>query len=435
MDALGTEIASLEKDLAGIRSDLESQGALMREAHNLAKIAGQLGEATGEWEDVQERTLAEISRRERLENEIAALGYDPGEEKALDDELDALEAPMKELAVITDRLEGRQALLEKIRDQEARIRQLQAERAAISRERDELGFDPELHRRLEAEFRSMDERHRRYLDLRPGMNRLQVLEDQAAGLRSRDDMLEKAAAGLRSAIHTIAFSREDLSRAKGDLGSLHQLILEVTSRLEKTRSGKIQLEGERERLDAHLEKVEREKREYDRLSREIELLDLTREHLNGFTDHLLGVVRDQIQEETGRILSEITDGRYDTVILDDAFELLVHDLGGDFPVSRFSGGEQDDVAIALRIALSRNIAEMHELHDSTFLIFDEIFGSQDEERRGNILRALRALEPYFPQIFLISHVTEVQGEFGNTLLVEAVSGTESRIRDLEGVEA
>jgi exonuclease SbcC len=118
------------------------------------------------------------------------------------------------------------------------------------------------------------------------------------------------------------------------------------------------------------------------------------------------------------------------VLLDDTFELLVHDLGGDFPVSRFSGGEQDDVAIALRIALSRYIAETHELRESTFLIFDEIFGSQDEERRGNIFRALRALEPYFPQIFLISHVADVQGEFGNTLVVEAVSAAESRIRDM-----
>jgi len=199
--------------------------------------------------------------------------------------------------------------------------------------------------------------------------------------------------------------------------------------MERARAGKTRLEGERIRLTEALCQLEEDARERDRLREEIGLLELTREQLNGFTDHLLGIVRDQIQGETGRILSEITDGRYDTVTLDDSFELLVHDLGGDFPVSRFSGGEQDDVAIALRIALSRYIAEMHELRDSTFLIFDEIFGSQDEERRGNIFRALRALEPYFPQIFLISHVADVQGEFGNTLIVEAVSGSESRIRD------
>jgi exonuclease SbcC len=189
------------------------------------------------------------------------------------------------------------------------------------------------------------------------------------------------------------------------------------------------------RLTGTLARMEEDTRNRDHLREEIALLELTRDQLNGFTDHLLGIVRDRIQGETGRILSEITDGRYDTVILDDSFELLVHDLGGDFPVSRFSGGEQDDLAIALRIALSRYIAEMHELRESTFLIFDEIFGSQDDERRGNIFRALRAMEPYFPQIFLISHVADVHGEFGNTLLVEAVSGTESRIRDLgEGGE-
>jgi DNA repair exonuclease SbcCD ATPase subunit len=232
----------------------------------------------------------------------------------------------------------------------------------------------------------------------------------------------------------IAFSAEDLGRVDRDLQEVRKNHLRLGQLMERSRSEMGHREEERERLTAMLGRMEKDRKEHDRLTEEIRMLDLTRDQLNGFTDHLLGVVRDQIQDETGRILSEITDGRYDTVILDDNFEILVHDLGGDFPVSRFSGGEQDDVAIALRIALSRYIAEMHELHDSTFLIFDEIFGSQDEVRRGNIFRALRTLEPYFPQIFLISHVTEVQGEFGNTLVVEAVSESESCIRDLEAAE-
>jgi len=32
------------------------------------------------------------------------------------------------------------------------------------------------------------------------------------------------------------------------------------------------------------------------------------------------------------------------------------------PVNRFSGGEQDDIAVALRIALSRCLAELHQVH-------------------------------------------------------------------------
>jgi hypothetical protein len=57
-------------------------------------------------------------------------------------------------------------------------------------------------------------------------------------------------------------------------------------------------------------------------------------------------------------------------------------MDNDFPIDRFSGGEQDDIAVALRIALSRSLAGLHQVHESTFLIFDEIFGSQDEGQRN-----------------------------------------------------
>ena len=99
-------------------------------------------------------------------------------------------------------------------------------------------------------------------------------------------------------------------------------------------------------------------------------------------------------------------------------------------MDRFSGGEQDDIAVALRIALSRYLAELHDVHESTVLIFDEIFGSQDEERRANLLTALRTQESRFPQIFLISHIAGIQGEFASTLVVETGAGEGSRVREL-----
>jgi exonuclease SbcC len=152
--------------------------------------------------------------------------------------------------------------------------------------------------------------------------------------------------------------------------------------------------------------------------------------MGAFVTYLLNVVKGQVQGEVGQILSEITDGRYDTVLIDNEFNLLVHDLGEDYPVQRFSGGEQDDIAIALRIALSRYLAALHQVHDSTFLIFDEIFGSQDEARRGNLLQALRTQEAHFPQILLISHIAEVQGEFSHTLSVEMRPDQSSVVQEL-----
>jgi exonuclease SbcC len=163
---------------------------------------------------------------------------------------------------------------------------------------------------------------------------------------------------------------------------------------------------------------------------EIELLRLTRSLIGEYVVYLMQVVRSRLEGEVSRIISEITGGRYEQVLLDDDFNLLVRDVDNDYPIDRFSGGEQDDIAVALRIALSRYLAELHGVHESTFLIFDEIFGSQDEERRTSLLTALRTQESRFPQILLISHIAEMQGEFANTLLIEMGTDMASRIKEV-----
>jgi exonuclease SbcC len=166
------------------------------------------------------------------------------------------------------------------------------------------------------------------------------------------------------------------------------------------------------------------------LSDEIELLKLTRSLIGEYVLYLMQVVRSRIEGEVSRIISDITGGRYEQVLLDEDFNLLIRDIDNDYPIDRFSGGEQDDIAVALRIALSRYLAELHQVHDSTLLIFDEIFGSQDEERRTNLLAALRTQESRFPQIILISHISDIQGEFSNTLMVEMGTDLSSRVQEV-----
>jgi len=424
----------LNEQIRKAEGEISSLEEILDEARRLLDSVSPLGEISARWEEVQERSLRDISGKEELERERAALGYDAGGRKALEKELASLEDRWREHLAATERLKNRPALARTVQDLEIRREKLKGEGEAIAGERENLGFDPATHELLKQEFQVGERNHTRYLELKARMDQIPVLQKGERDLKAQGATVRQILGELNAELLRISFSPEDLGRVDRDLQVVRENLLRLGQHMERSRSEMEYREEERERLTAMLEKMKKDRKEHDRLSEEIRMLDLTRDQLNGFTDHLLGVVRDQIQDETGRILSEITDGRYDTVILDDNFELLVHDLGGDFPVSRFSGGEQDDVAIALRIALSRYIAEMHELHDSTFLIFDEIFGSQDEERRGNIFRALRTLEPYFPQIFLISHVTEVQGEFGNTLVVEAVSESESCIRDLEAAE-
>ena len=179
------------------------------------------------------------------------------------------------------------------------------------------------------------------------------------------------------------------------------------------------------------EQITHVKQQAATLKDEIELLKLTRALIAEYVVYLMQVVRSRLEGEVSRIISEITGGRYEQVLLDEDFNLLVRDVDEDYAIDRFSGGEQDDIAVALRIALSRYLAELHQVHESTFLIFDEIFGSQDEERRSNLLTALRTQESRFPQILLISHIAEMQGEFANTLVIEMGADGSSRVKEVE----
>jgi exonuclease SbcC len=154
------------------------------------------------------------------------------------------------------------------------------------------------------------------------------------------------------------------------------------------------------------------------LKEEIEILKLTRAAISDYVIYIMQAVRSRIESEVSTIISEITGGKYDRVLLDEDFNLLIRENDKEYSVDRFSGGEQDDIAVALRIALSRYLAELHQVRESTLLIFDEIFGSQDEDRRANLLTALRSQKSHFPQILLISHIAEIQGEFENTLMVK-----------------
>jgi exonuclease SbcC len=183
------------------------------------------------------------------------------------------------------------------------------------------------------------------------------------------------------------------------------------------------------RLESVKEQLRAAREEVNRLQDDLELVRATRKMVAEYIIYLMQVVRSRLEGDVSRILGEITSGRYDRVLIDEDFNLLVRDIDNDYPIERFSGGEQDDIAVALRIALSRYLAGLHRVHESTFLIFDEIFGSQDEERRNSLLLALRSQEAYFPQILLISHIPEMQGEFTNTLLVELGSDQASRIEE------
>ena len=95
-------------------------------------------------------------------------------------------------------------------------------------------------------------------------------------------------------------------------------------------------------------------------------------------------------------------------------ETLDIEIFGDGPDPRpyelLSGGEKFRVDFALRVALSRLLAQRARTRLQT-LVIDEGFGTQDAEGRARILEAIRAVEPDFEKILVITHVEELKDAF------------------------
>ncbi len=371
-----------------------------------------------------------IAEEELISARIGALGFQPQAKRDVEEEIAALMQPWQEHLQIRERLKNGDAARAELAEVQEKVREAEESLAAAERELLTLAFDPAKHAALLSEYRRAVDSHRRFTELAVRMEEIPDLEEGLTERRVYRQQLESELARVARTLSSLGFDPGLLVEAEDSLRRCTERAQQLSAERTRTEGDLRHLEEELSRISLALERSVEYAAECDAILEEMERLRLTRKCIGDFITYLLSSVRGQIESEAGRILAQITDGRYDSVILDEKFNLLVHDMGDDYPIGRFSGGEQDDIAIALRIALSRYLAEVHQIQDSTFLIFDEIFGSQDEGRRSNLIQALRSQEAYFPQILIISHVSEVQGEFSNTLLVELGADQTSHVQEL-----
>jgi exonuclease SbcC len=367
--------------------------------------------------ELEGKAVADLSRQEKLAKDRAAI-------EALKPVLDAvrtLDANLRQKPVYVQELASLAVQEKKLEDDEHRVRNSLAG----------LGFRDEAFTACEKENAELQKVQLRFIELGKkigqGITMQQHLDGLTARIAGRTQELGKLEEELKAAAFDPAEAAKTDARIAETDAAIRNEELGIAGAEKDLRFTEEKIVEYRKAAEqiAALQKQAGDLRE------EIELTKLTRQLIAEYVVYLMQVVRSRLEGEVSRIISEITGGRYEQVLLDEDFNLLVRDVDNDYAIDRFSGGEQDDIAVALRIALSRYLAELHQVHESTFLIFDEIFGSQDEERRSNLLTALRTQESRFPQILLISHIAEMQGEFANTLVIEMGADGASKIRVAE----
>ena len=133
--------------------------------------------------------------------------------------------------------------------------------------------------------------------------------------------------------------------------------------------------------------------------------------LSEFKTKLNSKIAPRISQIASQMYATITKGKYQYIEVNNDFDFFIYDEGKCYPIERFSGGEIDLANLVLRIAISKTLSELSGASSVGFLAFDEVFGSQDESRRMEILEAFHTIKEQYRQIFLISHEMEIKEMF------------------------
>ncbi|WP_122892925.1 AAA family ATPase [Arcobacter peruensis] len=133
--------------------------------------------------------------------------------------------------------------------------------------------------------------------------------------------------------------------------------------------------------------------------------------LGEFKTKLNSKIAPRISTIASEMYAIITKGKYQHIEVSNDFDFFIYDEGKKYPIDRFSGGEVDLANLVLRIAISKTLGELSGTSSVGFLAFDEVFGSQDEARRLEILEAFHTIKEQYRQIFLISHEMEIKEMF------------------------
>lgn len=247
-------------------------------------------------------------------------------------------------------------------------------------------------------------------------------------LTEREPQVRKTAAGVQKNLEKVRARVAELQKrrkasrfSESSFAELRASYEKATSDLRASELSALGAEKELEAAKAARAVAERNRKELERTQERLRALTADRrlhEELDrAFTDmraELNQHLRPEISELASTFLTELTDGRYSELELDDEYNIIVLEDGVPKPV--ISGGEEDLANLVLRLAISQMIAERAG-QSFSLLVLDEVFGSLDEARRHNVVELLRRLHDRFEQVVVITHIESVREGLDRVLTV------------------
>lgn len=381
----------LESEKAGYEADL---AAIRRAEQAVGAVPLLLQQAEQEARDLAEREAERTALTTRAE--------------ALDTAIAAGDGAQRELATLGDPRAERQRLLGiagRLPDIEGRLATAQSRlqeegdrlRALIGVLQRYQGLDEQI-----AACREAIESHR------PGYERYLAHRDEAGRVAAREEALRQSEAALAAAEAATEAAREVHARLAEAYDADQHLV--VIARHGDLAAAVARAEEREQHLQRRLADVEDDLAHYRRQEAKLVAQQAERDELERTGSHLR-FIRETIKtagpEVTRTLLaniSQIANDIYAEIMDDHAIELrwdpdyevMVRRGPEDRKFAQLSGGEQMSAALAVRLAL------LKEMSDVDLAFFDEPTQNMDADRRSNLAEQIRAVRG-FRQLIVISH--------------------------------
>lgn len=403
--------------LAEMQTALSNMVTLLQEYRLLESKVQELPLREKEHDALNKEQREQIQKIQEIQERVKALNFNESDFLQKKTRLQQLKPEHEKFSRLSEKLKEIPALEGRIKSHSDEIEKLKLEKSLLEDTIVRLDFNPQEDEQLREESRSLlkVEDFAQQLALRVASET--EVKKRLQEAKEVFGRLESNLSNERNNLTAIGYLEERHLAAKLDLEQTEGLLENAKKNLSDKEVRLGVLEGDLKRLLGDAQMKKDYERDLSEISHRLQVVDTTRSLMNRFMDYILIKIRDEISLTASRILKDVTT-RYDTLSIDDDFNIMVEDDGKPYPISRYSGGEIDMIAVSVRVAISEYLMNFgKDGPGCSFLILDEIFGSQDIEHRDSMIDMLRQLQERFPQILVISHISDVQGQFDHAILV------------------
>jgi exonuclease SbcC len=447
IEVLREEYRNLKKELAPLNDLIQRKGTLQERLKAIAEAKQRLALIDNETMDLGDRLQTQNYMREAweemelIDKNIHKFAYDEKNHALARGDVERWRWAEIKQSELKNAQRQADNLSQKIPDLQTKINQLQDrltknlidlevqhELEQCDRTLTQLAYEPDRHQQLRTQKQELTSALLRYQELTRAEQEYPELQQQLNHLQQTQNLNQQELQNITAQISQLQ------SQIKALHGDHAQEIQSLRQNLQNWRTQMDALLAQIGSLQQSQQQLELSRQREQEIIAQIELVrHRQRIHTelhqafgkNGIQALMLENVLPQIEVEANQILAQLSDRQLNVRFITqksgkksdriiETLDIEIADSKGTRPYETYSGGEAFRINFAVRLALSRVLAQRKGSTLQT-LIIDEGFGSQDQLGCDRLVSAINAIAPDFECILVITHMPQMKEAF-NTLI-------------------